>query len=563
MATFEITAPDGTKYQITAPDNASHDDVLAYAQKQHAAPSEGGFVSALRSAANAATFNAADPIQAGIGAVLQPVLGSNTPPLSNSLGTPASQADGIAARYRENLSALNGTSQADQANHPVASLAGSVGGGFLNPVTRALPVARTIGGAAAQAGAVGAGYGLGGGISNQDSLPQLAGDTLKGGFGGAMMGAAFHGAGKLVRGATQNPDAALLNANSIPTTIGQDLGGGFKRAEDATTSLPWGGDAIIARQKEGLSGFNRALENNALSPVGLRVPDPIAPGNDAGRYLKTMNDAAYTAAYTGATVQKTPQLVADLQSATDHFPAGLDPSGVQKDIQTRVLGAFDQNGIMDSRAFNDAKNWLSEHSRTTQSMSNDQIDVANAYKSALTALKGQMSNTDPTRGAMLKAADAVYARRMPLIDAAGNTNASMKGGIVTPAQYSRAIDSSDGSAHGLQYSLGGLPQQSMVQAAQRTLPSSIPDSGTAIRRLLTGGLPAAVGASVGAGAVGLPGVAAAGLPMLATRLLYSKKGQELAKAALFGSPTARAQLAQILQQGAPGAYGLLGSAVAP
>lgn len=33
MATYEITAPDGTQWEVTAPDSASEDEVLAYAQK--------------------------------------------------------------------------------------------------------------------------------------------------------------------------------------------------------------------------------------------------------------------------------------------------------------------------------------------------------------------------------------------------------------------------------------------------------------------------------------------------------------------------------------------------
>jgi len=38
MARFEITGPDGQKYEITAPDSASEKDILAYAQQQFAAP---------------------------------------------------------------------------------------------------------------------------------------------------------------------------------------------------------------------------------------------------------------------------------------------------------------------------------------------------------------------------------------------------------------------------------------------------------------------------------------------------------------------------------------------
>src|ERR1041385_5201783 len=35
-STYQVTAPDGTRYQITAPAGATQDQVLAYAQQQHA-----------------------------------------------------------------------------------------------------------------------------------------------------------------------------------------------------------------------------------------------------------------------------------------------------------------------------------------------------------------------------------------------------------------------------------------------------------------------------------------------------------------------------------------------
>lgn len=41
MANYNITAPDGTKYQVTAPDDATQDQVMAYVQQQHGQQSNG------------------------------------------------------------------------------------------------------------------------------------------------------------------------------------------------------------------------------------------------------------------------------------------------------------------------------------------------------------------------------------------------------------------------------------------------------------------------------------------------------------------------------------------
>lgn len=511
----------------------------------------GKLSSFVRNAANAATFNLADPSAAAIGALL-PVKGyTSTKPTYGE-------------RYNELLGWSRGDTAKGQQTNPGTALAGSVVGGFLNPATRALPVARTIGGAALQGGAVGAGYGVGEGISNQDGVGGIAKDAAIGGLTGGALGGTLHGAGNLIRGAVRNPDAALLNANNIPTTIGQDLGGGYKRAEDAFTSMPYGGDAIIARQREGLGGFNRALENDAIAPVQLQVPHNVAPGNDAGRYIRTVNDAAYDAAYQGATVQHSPQIVADLQGATNHMSNRLAPdaAAIQQDIHDNVIARFDpRTGTLSTADFNDAKNWLAEQARTTSQMTPDQRSVARAYGNALAALRRGFTANDPGRADMLARADTIYSRRMPLVDAAGNTNASARDGVVTPAQFSRAMDSSDGTAHGLNYSLGNMRLQDVVQAGQRALPSSVPDSGTGIRRLLTGGVPAALAAVAGTGAVGLPGLALGALPMVATRALYSPTGQRAAKAALFGAPQTRAALSQLPRQSMPGLLGLLAASL--
>ena len=40
MATYNVTAPDGTKYQVTAPDDATQDQVMAYVQAQHGQSSQ-------------------------------------------------------------------------------------------------------------------------------------------------------------------------------------------------------------------------------------------------------------------------------------------------------------------------------------------------------------------------------------------------------------------------------------------------------------------------------------------------------------------------------------------
>ena len=39
MPTYEITSPDGRRFQVTAPEGATQDQVLAYAQQNYSKPS--------------------------------------------------------------------------------------------------------------------------------------------------------------------------------------------------------------------------------------------------------------------------------------------------------------------------------------------------------------------------------------------------------------------------------------------------------------------------------------------------------------------------------------------
>ncbi len=73
MAEFIITSPQGQKYKITAPDGATDDEVMAFAQKQFAGQqqpepeklkqSDNSFVNALRTFGQGVTLNTADEIE--------------------------------------------------------------------------------------------------------------------------------------------------------------------------------------------------------------------------------------------------------------------------------------------------------------------------------------------------------------------------------------------------------------------------------------------------------------------------------------------------------------------
>lgn len=550
MPNYEITAPDGHTYQVTAPEGASQADVLNYVQQQHAAapPRQVGTgEAAVRAVGNAATFNLAPNITAAAQAALpaiDPFLQKHLP----FLGTgDDSHAPTFSQRYDENLAAQRASDKAAQAQHPVASLASSVVGGMANPVARLLPVPTSIGGTAAQGAGLGAAYGFGGA---EGGLENRAKSALGGAALGGLTGAAFGGISKALAGAQKSPAAQALEAEGVNPTVGQMLGGSAQRAEDALTSTPILGDAIKNRQLDAIKDFNRADYNRVLDPLGVQYPTNAPVGNDGIAKVGEYIDKAYKQAFTGAKITDNPQMQQTLQSIVADADNVLPPERVsllQKNINRLLTSKFDpQTGELNSDMLQTAKNWFAEQSRAGSSASQDERNLASAYGQVLNTIKGEVANSDPARADMLKAADTAYANYVRTLGAGNSTAASAKGGLFSPNQLGMAAKAADQSAHKGAFAKGQALGQDLAQLGQQVLTPTVPDSGTPFRTLMHNP------ATLLTAPLSLPtlGAASAG---------YSKTGQDVIKALLFGAPQTRAALSQVPPHMLPGALGLIGS----
>lgn len=94
MAKFEITAPDGSVYEIDAPDNAKESDILAYAKSQFNQPVERD---ALGSASRASQIMARGMVAPTVGAIGGGMVGGPVGAIAGSLAVPA--ADLLASGY--------------------------------------------------------------------------------------------------------------------------------------------------------------------------------------------------------------------------------------------------------------------------------------------------------------------------------------------------------------------------------------------------------------------------------------------------------------------------------
>ena len=126
MAAYEVTSPDGQAFEINAPDDATEEQVMAYAKTQFASMNKEGkpttdnkpkasprnWYDPVRAALQGATFGFADEIGAGIAAV----------PASVATGRPLGET------YRDMHTSLAGEREQYQKAHPGEALGLEVAG---------------------------------------------------------------------------------------------------------------------------------------------------------------------------------------------------------------------------------------------------------------------------------------------------------------------------------------------------------------------------------------------------------------------------------------------------
>lgn len=219
MAKYRITGPDGGTYEITAPDDASEADILAYAQRNagmtkapepqaEAAPEapqapEKGFLQNARETlkdsvtgvAQGATFNLADEIQGALATPIELGIGAYKG-LDDGKGLGQRFSDA----YTRGLERARAGLKEAEDRSPIASVVGNVAGGGmtggamqkggLTLLNAAKPtVGSMVGRGAAEGALYGGAYGFGSGEGTGDRLDKaLSGGALGGATGGVMGG---------------------------------------------------------------------------------------------------------------------------------------------------------------------------------------------------------------------------------------------------------------------------------------------------------------------------------------------------------------------------------------
>lgn len=413
----------------------------------------------------------------------------------------------------------------------VGNFAGSAA--ILAP-TALIPGANTAGGAA-----------IIGGVSNALLNEGDLSDRLKSGAIGAIAGAggqaAMNGIARVVRPNTSAEARKLLD-EGVSLTPGQILGGGWKRTEDALTSIPILGDSIKSAQRRGIEDFNRVAIGRAVDPIGGQVS---GVGREAVASAKQQLGQAYDnllpTMQADTLENQFVQNLANLRGMAQSLPsreAQQFDSIIEREIGERLAN----NGVLSGDNLKAAQAGMRNQAEGFATATDGyQRQLGQALKQAEQELRDLVMRSNPSKAAELAKINEGYANFKRLQRAAASVGA--EDGIFTPAQLQNAVKAADKSKDKARFAQGDAMMQDLTDAGKAVLSQRVPDSGTPMRSVV-----AALGGA-GVGGVVAPGATlTAGLGALLGTAAYSKVGTKTLQKLLAERPEFANELAALIRK---------------
>lgn len=359
---------------------------------------------------------------------------------------------------------------------------------------------------------------------------------------GALGTAVPEGVRKIVKDYV-TPEARTLMNEGISLTPGQMSGGLVNDFEQkAAGVIPITGHLIQAARERSIKDFNTVTLNKALAPIGEALTGAEKYGHAAVAEVGDKLDAAYDRTLSDPTVK----FIASNKFISDYQGIKQEAATLAPDAKAQFAAIlkntienpnFVVNGqlVPTARDMKDVLAKLGAYARQySSSPMPDQRLMAGYLRDVQDVVKDTFSAQNPKIAATLKSIDKGWAQLVRIEHAAGHRLAS--GGIFTPADLLSGVKKADTTVRKRAFARGEALLQNWAATAQKVLPKTVPDSGTAGRYIMahTLAMPFRTGAE---GALGLnaAGATAAGLshPLAAAAALgatgaYTKPGIALA-----------------------------------
>ena len=386
-------------------------------------------------------------------------------------------------------------------------------------------------------------YGFG--ASEGDPVERLPETAVSAGISGTL--------GKVLPPVTEK--AKELIKQGVPLTVGQSVGGGLRKIEEGIKSIPFLGDPIVGAEIRATQGFNKATFSKVLEPLekyGVNLKKQLEGKTTGNELYKTAENIINNGYEKLKPKLKFPnrdelQSIYDdvILKQADTMPKSVNNQFLQ-DMDNIVYANFSPDGSLSGDGFKKIESGLRQQINSYLG-SSDQVtrNYANSYDAVLDALSDTLIKNNPKYAPQLK--DLDFSFKMLNIVGRAVEKGGSKQGTFTPNQLMQASRMADVGRNKKSFRKGEALMQDLANEGQ-ALNLTLPDSGTATRQLLTGGL-----LNIGG--------AGAGINPLATGLTT---GGLISGYSRFGVPTVRDY---IYGMGVPSARnvtsGLLSSNVTP
>tara|TARA_R100000655_G_scaffold102707_1_gene148641 strand:- start:452 stop:2002 length:1551 start_codon:yes stop_codon:yes gene_type:complete len=442
--------------------------------------------------------------------------------------------------YNETVDAIRSDLASFREQEPVLAFGSEIAGSLPTAMFGGARLAKAGVDAVKSAGLMGGAYG---GFATDSSDPV---DIALGTGTGALAGGTLQ---KVAPYATEG--AKELIKRGVPVTVGDAVGGGLKRLEEAMTSVPLLGSSIASAKQRSKIGFDRTIFEKVLEPLrefGVN-PKKIVKGK-SGNELYDAVEKVVTKAYDDVVptlkLPKRQSVQSKIDDAIYNSAETLDDNLEKvffKDLEKIIYSKFDADGNITGEGFKQAVSQLRTKARkigaSQPTLFSD--DLIGSYKNVENVLIDILKTTNPSQKVKLDAIDKSFKRLLPV----ERSVIQSEGGEFTADQVLRNIKKADTSLRNKDFARGKADMQPLVRAGQETIKQRLPNSGTADRVLAN--------IAVGGGLVFDP--LTVGIGSALTVPAYSRVGVPLVR-----DFTTRG-IAPVIGRGAPFYGGLLGQNV--
>jgi hypothetical protein len=557
---YEVTTPDGRRFEITAPEGMSPDALAREVEtalglgsqpsREQAAPQPVGVGERMlygagdvaRGVEQLAAERMRPPEQTTIGRALMRNPNLRAVMERGVAEVPLPTAEGARAAVRER-------EEAYQARRAVSGDTGfdwaRMAGGVVPAAvaTAALRAPVTLSGAVAQGGALGALQGAAMPTLGDPETPERARAALSGAGFGVLGGAGGYGLGRAIA-PNIDPNVRILSDAGVRLTPGQAFGGGARTAEERLSGVPFIGGPIQAAQQRGVESFNTAVANRVLAPLGAALPDNIPVGRDLVEHVSDTVSNAYKGIASGVTPFRLDrQFAADISNAAKEFLTSDTRKELAQVLQRDVLSRIQNFGNrIDGDTYLTISETLGRNARNySSSLIEKERELGRAFFALRESFDDLLTRTNPDLADQVSAARRAYRNLVPMQAAANAAD----GGVFTPAQFSTAVQNADTSVRGTAFARGRANMQDLSDPAVLAM-GPAPGAAGALDRLAVG----ALGGAAATGGVPVDQIIAATLVGGGT---YSRPvADALVKALTAQRPPAVQAMADVIaRSGAP------------